>query len=458
MMKQTLSMVLAAGIVVAAGTALADFLADDRYETGFEDPPFAYGAREYIPDEPTDRWAVFAGCLPVTTAMAAPWSFEEAVEVTASRPGQFFHHIDSSGRRNIAVSAQGVAVAWEDDRDGMPRIYLAYKGFGETRFTRELRVSGDEEAYEPSLIALGGQRFALAWEEAGAVWLRIVGMDGRPEAGPPQRIGQGQGAQASLTHDDGRIILLWSEREGRYGRIRVRYVALDGLSPQPGAGCPVDASPPTDEQLYPAATVVNGKLVVVWEDRRPKHTVIMAATEVNSGACTFTRPARISEKPAGGNLPYGTGHGVSRVALERVGDAQAFAAWADKRNFRNGYDIWGAHYRADTASFGVNEPVQDEFGGLSKQRHAAVAGHPDGFPVVAWDDEREGNADLMLSWYNADGWSDDWPLPVASGEGWQSSPTLVLDGDGNLHVAWIERDAPGGTTKLKYALGRYEPE
>jgi hypothetical protein len=201
--------------------------------------------------------------------------------------------------------------------------------------------------------------------------------------------------------------------------------------------------------------VLKGRLVAAWEDRRLKHTIIMAAIEQSPGACRFSEPARISEKRGGRKLPYGAGHGVSRVALDRYTDDTLFAAWADKRNFRNGYDIWGAFYRLSEAGFGNNERVQDDFGGLAKQRHAAVAGDGQGKLVVAWDDEREGNLDLMLSWREAEGWSDDWPLPVASGEGQQSSPSIVFDKDGNLHAAWIERQEIGGATRLNYAFGRY---
>ncbi len=399
-------------------------------------------------------WVVVLACLPLSLAVAEPWSFSQTIDVAAALPGKIFHHLDSSGRRNIAAAEAGVAVAWEDDRDGAPRIYLAYKGYAEERFTRELQVSGTEEAYEPSLIALSGERFAIAWEEADAVWLRLIEIADEPRLGPPLKISHRQGAQANITHDDDQVIVLWSEREERYGRIRAQYLRVKGVSVSAAADCPVDAAAPSDEQLYPSAAVMQGRLVVAWEDRRPKHTIIMAAAEVKPGACQFSEPTRISEKPKGRNLPYGTGHGVSRVAMDSVGDKTLFAAWADKRDFRNGYDIWGSHYRSDADGFGANERVQDDFGGLAKQRHAAVAGHRGGALVVAWDDEREGNTDLMLSWYEEDGWSDDWPLPVASGAAQQSNPTIVLDPQGNLHAAWIERDAVGGVTRLKYGFGK----
>ncbi len=403
-------------------------------------------------------YTLFMACQVLPPAMAAPWSFDQALAVTPPSSGKVFHHLDSSGRRNIATDAKGVAVAWEDDRDGTPRIYVAYKGFADDRFADAVPVSGPGEAYEPSLIALSEGRFAIAWEEEGAVWSRLIRFDDTPALGPLRKVGQRQGAQASLTGDGERMVVLWSETDERYGRIRAQYLEAQGLKLQPGSECPVDAAPPVDEQLYPAATLVGDRLVVAWEDRRPKHTIIMAAVELSPGSCRFSKPSRISEKPAGRNLPYGAGHGVSRVAIDRVADTRAFAAWADKREFRNGYDIWGAFHHAGEAVFGSNERVQDDFGGLSKQRHATVAGHADGMLVVAWDDEREGNADLMLSWRQYDGWSDDWPVPVASGQGQQSNPSLTIDQVGNLHLVWIERDEIGGATRLRYGFGKIVDE
>ena len=64
----------------------------------------------------------------------------------------------------------------------------------------------------------------------------------------------------------------------------------------------------------------------------------------------------------------------------------------------------------------------------------------------------------MLSWYEDGGWSDDWPLPGASGSGVQSNPTVTLDREGNLHVAWVERDDVDGATRLKYGFGRISRE
>ncbi|MCU7843135.1 MAG: hypothetical protein KZQ93_04770 [Candidatus Thiodiazotropha sp. (ex Monitilora ramsayi)] len=406
------------------------------------------------------RLAVLLLLAPFSAAFAELWEFESAVDVTAASNGgkaNFFHHLDSAGRRNIATNSDGVAITWEDDRDGTPRIYLAYKGLDESAFSREVRLSGEGEAYEPTIIALDRSRYAVAWEENGHVMTRSVSIDGKVELGQVVQLSETAGAQANLTQGNRVAYALWSERASRYGRIRYRPMTVDESGTfQLGEGCYIDPIPPADEQLYPTAAVSGDELIVVWEDRRPKHTIIMAATGQSGKPCQFSEPLRISEKPDGRDLPYGTGHGVSRVALGTFGKEKVFAAWADKRNFRDGYDIWGAEYTPDETGFRTNEKVQDDFSGLSKQRNATVDGHANGLLVVAWSDEREGHTDVMLSWREQGEWSDDWTVSVASGAGHQNNPTIALDDDGNLHVAWVERKAIGGTTRLKYAFGKLQ--
>ncbi|HEV57849.1 MAG TPA: hypothetical protein ENN87_10200 [Phycisphaerales bacterium] len=402
------------------------------------------------------RLAALALVLVPAVVMADRWHFEPPIEVTSVAGGQVFHHLESSGRRNVAVSGGVVAVAWEDDRDGTPRVYLARKGLDDDAFADEQRVSGAGEAYEPSLVALGAGRFALAWEEDGQVHARVV--DG-PRLGPVFRAANADSVQASLAAAGGTLLLVAAERDGRFPRIHAHRLAVGpDLALTAAEHCPVDGVAPRDEQLYPAAIVLAGRVVVAWEDRRPGHTIIMAASSPAGAVCQFAPAQRISQRDGSGNgmgrnMPYGKGHGVSRVALAAFGSSSAFAAWADKRNFREGYDIWGAPWTA-ADGFGANERVQDDFGGVAQQWHATAAGHPDGTLVVAWDDERDGSPSVVMSWREDGTWSDDVVLPGAGGPGEQANPSIVLDADGNLHTAWVEREVTGGPTRLRYAFGR----
>ena len=385
-------------------------------------------------------------------AAAQPWEFGKAIDVTAKSGEGIFHHLESAGRRNIAVSAGTVAVAWEDNRDGTPRIYLARKDRNADGFPAEVKVSGTDEAFEPSLVALENNRFALAWEEDGRIHVRLATPIG---LGPVVMLGEVNASQASLAIHGHHLLLVYSQVESRYGRIRLQHLEVDGLALRPVQGCPVDSEMAQDDQLYPTVVSLGGRVLVAWEDRRPGHTIIMAAQNTDDAACRFSAPQRISERPPGPSMPYGKGHGVARVALDRYASGRALAAWADKRNFREGYDIYAADYLGEGARlFGPNVKVQDTFGGFAQQWHVTVAGHPDGMLVVAWDDNRDGDANILLSWREDDGWSDDLVVPGAAGPGEQNHPTIHLDQEGNLHLAWIERATLDGPTRLRYLFGK----
>jgi hypothetical protein len=395
---------------------------------------------------------LLAGLLLPTFALASPWQFSEPLAITAHTGQGIFHHLESAGRHNIAVSGSLVAVAWEDDRDGTPRVHLAFESPAERAFTeRATPVSGPGEAYDPSIAALPGGRFAVAWEEDGGLRVRLIARDA---ASPILTLGATGCAQASLAVDGDTLLLAAAEREGRFPRIRLHRLQIgQDLQLKAMESCPVDAQPPKDEQLYPALAVAGTQLTVAWEDRRPGHTIIMAARRLPGETCAFTPPQRISLLPPGRpKMPYGKGPGVARVTLAAFGHGRVLAAWADKRDFREGYDIYGA-FAQPGQPFGDNVRIQDDFGEVARQWHASAAGLPDGSLVVAWDDERDGDANILLSWWEDGAWSDDMQLPGGSGPGEQTHPTVTFDQQGNLHAAWVEREQVGGPTRLRYAFG-----
>jgi hypothetical protein len=399
--------------------------------------------------------ALAVPALPAS-AGAAPWVFGAPEDVTAAAGPRVFHHLESAGRRNLALSGGLAALVWEDNRDGVSRVYVSFRadrgGFGHER-----RVSGAEEAFEPSVAALPGGRFLVAWEEQGQVWLRVVG----PGTAGPVTVAPGgpEAGQASLASaGEGRAVLAWSERSGRFRRVVVAELRVAGEAVAfPGAVCPVEDAPPVDDQLYPSPLVTgDGAVLVAWEDRRRGHTVIHRARARD--LCGFTPPERLNEVREDRTVPYGRGSGAARVALDRFGADGVAAVWSDKRNFRTGYDVFSALSPDGGRTFGPNRPVQDDFGDLTEQWHPVVAGSSDGTLVALWDDSRDGTGDLWLAWHPGDAWSDNLAVPGASGPGEQGHPVVALDEAGDLHLAWVERDTLNGPTRLRYALARVASE
>ncbi len=348
---------------------------------------------------------------------AQSWSFTPPVDVSTHSEKKFYHHLESAGRRNIAVSSQTIAVVWEDDRSGTPAIYLALKNTNNAGFSSQLKISASGEAYEPGIVALTDNRFAISWEEDSKVFVRIVNAEysKAPESGAAIQLPVEPAMQSGLTASGDKLFVTLSERSERFNRIRLMQLKItDQKNLSLLKNCIVDPEPVKDEQLYPTAVIVDEHIVIAWEDRREGHTIIMGTQSKPGQFCQFEPVQRISKRPGNRNLPYGKGHGVSRVVLGQYGQSGLLAAWADKRNFREGYDIYAAEYDP-SGTWGANKPVQDEFGGIARQWHATVAGHVNGIKIVAWSDERESNSDIFFSWFENDEWSED-TLKIITGE------------------------------------------
>ncbi len=386
-------------------------------------------------------------CLAVLAApwAEAQWRFEPALDVVMRTPA--FHHLSASGRKALALSEGHVGLAWEDDHSGTPRCYLAIKAPGSAGFTtREL---GQGECYDPALAAMANGRFATIREESGGV---MAALADTATIGPSLILAPAGGQGSLAWHPTLGLQAAWSQPDGRWRRIRLARLASARMGLSVLANASADPKPLTDDQLYPALASSASGHSLVWEDRRHGHTVVYASR--SNDALSWAAPYRISQNPTGkseNNLGRGTG--AMRPALTAFGADNLAAVWLDKRDFLSGYDVYAALSDDGGISFGKNLKVQDSFGDAIAQWHAGVAGNTRGDLAVAWDDERDGSADVWLTWPTPAGFAENVAPGPAAGPGNQADPVVALDAQGNLHMAWIERD-PEGRSRLRYSLGR----
>ena len=357
--------------------------------------------------------------------------FGNTITVSASQNG-IFHHFESSGRTSLAVANGTVAIVWEDNRTGVPQIFVAFKSRSQTQFTQAIQVSIQGPAYEPAITAIGEQ-FVIGWESQDRLWLRQVS---------PARLGNivplttATARQLTLTSTlTSQPIAAWSEQDPTSFHIRIADIAIEHNQLQVHNSRPVDNSSDRKEQLYPSVAVTQKGIVVAWEDRR------FGATRI------FT-----SFAPAGGTFePYqtlndflllskfGQGTGAMRVVLASDQHSKVIAIWLDKRDFRQGYDVYAALSEDGGKTFGADEKVQDPLGDNLPQWHASIAMSPRGQVFAAWDDSRDGSPDIWFSTRTHSSWSEDDVWPSGSGNGAQTLPALLYEGE-TLHIAWLDRD------------------
>ena len=392
------------------------------------------------------------GLLATLPAVAGPWKFGPGIPVTATSGERIYHHLDAAGRRHIALSGQSVAVVWEDNRAGAPQAYVAFKLFKSGKFSKDRQVSQGKAAYDPVVTGIGDDRFLIAWEQDGAVWVKLA-TPGR--SGTSLRLSKATAGQVSLASSGKRIYAAWSARQGRYRRIMLVPLKVKKyIVKLIGKPLPVDPAPVQGDQLYPALAVTKRGLVVAWEDRRHGHTRLFSSYRKHKGGFSKPRFLNLGVKIKN---QYDRGSGVTRVVLTAVGKNQVAAAWMDKRaRITSGYDIYGAVSNDGGRSFKTNDKIQDPFGDATFHAYPAIVGNAKGQLVVVWNDSRDGNHDLWFSWRSGGKWSNDKNVPPAAGEGEQIKPAVAMDADGNLHIVWIEKKTPAGPTMLWYSLGHFQ--
>lgn len=402
------------------------------------------------------RWAAVLSLGFPTLLWAAPWTFDEPIDVTTAHGERVFHHADAAGRKSIAARDGVVGVVWEDNRDGVPRCYFASKSATDTKFNPELRLSDKDECYEPAVAALSTGRFIAVWEEGGRVRARIVS---GTSAGDAILLSEQESVQASIGIAGDVVYAVWAEKAGRFSRVRLARLSAEQSKLTVVRRDFPDETTLKDDQSFPTiAPAQNGAVVVAWEDRRNGHTFIVHTYSADgikfspTNQINETRNAAVPQTNSR-TRDLGRGPGAMRAALARQDEQRVAIVWMDKRDFLSGYDIYIAFSTDGGRSFGKNQKVQDSFGDTFAQWNPAIAAQSEQLAVV-WDDDRDNSPDLWLSWPEDNGWSDDIKPAGASGPGVQSHPSIALDNTGDLHLVWHDKPELNAPTRLRYARGR----
>jgi hypothetical protein len=401
------------------------------------------------------RWLLIIILALRLTPVIAAWEFEEKLSVSPHHGEKIFHHLDSAGRKNIAVAGNTVAVVWEDNHTGASQVYISMKADGASSFGMPQLVSTGKSAYGPVIASRKNKQFLIAWEQDEAIWMRSVGVDG---LGKSLRVSPGPGQQPTLIElNSHEAVIAWATQHGRHTQILIAIAQLgrNGTPLKIGKAFPLDTTPLEADQLYPSLTKTERGVTVIWEDRRGGHTKLLYS-HARAGAW-FTAPQGLNEVVQK-STKYGRGSGVTRAAAASFGKNNIAVTWMDKRGFRTGYDVYAAVSNDSGKSFNPNEQVQDSFGDNITQWNPAIAGNPHGDVAVAWDDDRDETSDIWLSWRTVDGWSEDVAIDCAAGKSHQVSPALALDEQRNLHVVWIEKQTEFGITRLHYCRAKYVEE
>ena len=366
--------------------------------------------------------ALAAIFLFAATAAAAQWQFSPRLAVTAPPQSGIFHHLEGAGRKHIAISADTVAVVWEDNSAANPQVYLSLRHPNATAFTTPIAISDGNEAYEPAIAALSDTRFLIVYEQDRAIYARLWS----PTAlSPAHRLSAttATASHASIATAGRHAAAIWREQDQSHRQYHLKVATLHHHNHRITVQntTTVEPTPLPTPILMPTIALHRATVGIAWEDRRAGHTRLLTAVSPWPPR-QFSEPQYLNEFFSNRN-PYDKGSGVTRVAIAAFGEDEILAAWMDKRRGGVGYGIFAALAAEGGTSFGPNEKVHGSHGDTQPHYNPATAGNANGDFIVAWDDFRNGDSDIWLSHYNDDDeWGADLTPAPATGSGEQSHP------------------------------------
>ncbi len=307
----------------------------------------------------------------------------------------------SAGQRGVAIGSDGVAVAvWSDTREGRSNIYLAKSRDGGRTFGSNVRVNdipGTAGLFGATVALDRHNRAHLVWfdNRDGDYDIYYVGESDRPDGLTP----------AVRVNDD-----------------KDNPVEADVF----GDGEPTSSADPAFQTLPCLAVDASGVIYVAWQDYRRNQADIYFAKSTDGGK-TFGRNLRVNDDIGRAGQLYPS------LAVDARGTL--YLAWHDFR--RGNQDIYFSRSTDGGKTFSRNIRVNDDQG-TAGQFNPSLAVDPEGPVYLAWHDLRNGQADIYFA-VSRDGgatFSPNRRLNDDRGEAYQFHPSLGVGSRGTVAVAW----------------------
>jgi hypothetical protein len=322
---------------------------------------------------------------------------------------------------SLACAGENCLVAWNDGSSLSGGLFSRSGKASEGSAAGPLgfpRASAAALAYvEPGYVLAFLQSRASS-DSVDLVGARI-GADGAVLDKTPFPIAlQGAYGPPSLAFDGARLAVAWSERRSGGSDVYGLRLLPDGTPADTSA---LAVAVGAGDQRSPAVAASAKGVLVAFVDTRSDADGDIYGARILPGdlpdpeGLLLSRAARRESRPAVG---FDGAHWLVTFEDERAGRATG---------------IYGLRLAADltpldAAPFAIADGVDAELG-------PAVAGCSNGF-LVAWEDYRNGGADLYLKPVPAQG-PPGAELAVATGEGAQAWPALACGPDGAV-LAWLD--------------------
>lgn len=358
-----------------------------------------------------------------------------------------------------ALSNGRFVVAWNDDSETGPdgsgsAVRAQIFNPDGSVFGDQFLVNGSKSGSQvhPTVAALSGGRFVIAWQDNGenagdksgpAVRAQVFGADGNKSGGEflvNSTTDQDQSVPSITALSGGRFVVAWMDfsqsPDDDWGEaVRAQIYRADGE--KFGGEFLVNSETRMGQGFPATAALVNGGFVVVWADSS------------ETGDDTSQEGIRAQRFDADGNrlgnefqVNATTAKAQFSPEVATLADGRFVVAWTDRSE--TGGDKSGAAIRAqifkangarDGGEFLVNSTTHDD------QIEAAITALADGRFVIAWKDlSKDSNAAVRAQAFDVDGGkSGEEFLVSAVSVNFQEGSTLAGLPDGRLIALWADR-------------------
>jgi hypothetical protein len=358
---------------------------------------------------------------------------------------------DDSGTKaqrtpDITITNNGnIYVVWSDDRNNNKDIFISKstddgKLFGDQTENNDIRVDNDQTgaSQQNPAIATYNNDIYVVWSDDRSGFYHIyfakstdngATFSGHLKIDTLQNQNVCDYPDIAVNPSDGTISVVWQFDN------KIYYAESDNGGTTFSASLRVDPTSPSYVlQKYPKASVgTSGDKYVVWQDNRsgPGDYDIYFAT-ATSASTTFSGFTRVGE---------GTGSTeASRPAIAASGSSNVYVVWRDERDGITG-DIYFDKSSDKGSTWGTDIRLESSAKGSFSQDRPTIDVDSNNNIHVAWEDKRSNDNQIYYvnstnggSTFGTNLRVDDAQTDIDSGE-----PAIATGGKNKVYVVWKDK-------------------
>jgi hypothetical protein len=335
-------------------------------------------------------------------------------------------------------------MTWADQRNGDADIYAQRYSSDGSMSGPDFRVNDDIKSKGQKVPCISIDNtgdFVVAWcnwyTGGSDLYVQRYSSDGSA-LGTNFKVNENQGSvlrphiggplpPSISTDGSDNFVITWTDM-GNNGWIDVYAQRYSSVGSVLGTNFKVNDDQESSGHSPSISTDSSGNFVITWQDRRNGESGIYTQRYSRDGSALGTN-FKVNDDQGSAN--------IFSPSISTDGSGNFVIAWCDERN--GDYDIYAQRYSRDGTAVGPNFRVNDDQKS-AYQWPPSVSTDGSGNFVIAWEDGRNGDADIYAQRFSSDGGAVGTNFKVNDDQENtpQRSPSISTDDYGNFVIAWCD--------------------